>query len=119
MGQWICLHLFEIGGLCGSLVAGWASDMLFNAYRGPVNLSLCPWDYTWYHSLIWFFRLAGMPIFGFVTVFFNWLYRCIGPQMLIGIVCSRSFPQASRGRQQQDLPVSLPTWEFRLAGPYR
>lgn len=30
--------LFEVGGLCGSLVAGWASDTVFHGRRGPVNV---------------------------------------------------------------------------------
>src|SRR5262249_45190258 len=30
------VSLFELGGFCGNLAAGWASDYIFSAKRGPV-----------------------------------------------------------------------------------
>ncbi len=80
-----CVSLFEVGGFCGSLVAGWASDRIFSAQRGPVNalyaggilLSvllfwLVPPGYALLDS-------AAMFLIGF-TVF--------GPQMLIGVAAA-------------------------------
>lgn len=77
-----CVSLFEVGGFFGSLFAGWSSDRLFGARRGPVNalfaigmlISLTlfwviPGGYTWLDSAVMF--LIGFMIFG--------------PQMLIGV----------------------------------
>ena len=34
----LCLFWFEWGGLFGSLVAGWASDLIFKGKRNPINI---------------------------------------------------------------------------------
>jgi len=85
IGAYGIVSLFEIGGFCGSLTAGWASDWLFGAKRGPVNvlfsLSLClSFLLFWYVPPGWNF-LDGLAIFllGF-SVF--------GPQMMIGIAAA-------------------------------
>lgn len=80
-----CVSLFEFGGLVGSLCAGWASDHIFGARRGPVNVLFSlgmlvsigafwyvPPGYAWIDS-------AAMFLIGF-TIF--------GPQMLIGLVAA-------------------------------
>jgi OPA family sugar phosphate sensor protein UhpC-like MFS transporter len=74
--------LIEIGGFFGNLAAGWASDRLFGAKRGPVNVlftlgmvfgilafSLAPMGSSLYESIC--LALIGFMIFG--------------PQMLIGV----------------------------------
>jgi OPA family sugar phosphate sensor protein UhpC-like MFS transporter len=76
------VSIYEIGGLCGSLAAGWASDLLFGARRGPVNV------------------IFSLGIIGSITLFwflpggFAWMdamsmfligFTIFGPQMLIGI----------------------------------
>jgi OPA family sugar phosphate sensor protein UhpC-like MFS transporter len=76
---------FELGGLCGSLAAGWISDVIFKARRSPVSLlySFCTiaavfcfyftpaqWIYLNYASLF----LVGFCVFG--------------PQMLIGMAAA-------------------------------
>lgn len=74
--------LFEAGGFCGNLAAGWASDYIFSARRPPVTI---------FFSLglmatlaaYWFVPpnnplLDGMALFG--LGFFTF-----GPQMLIGM----------------------------------
>jgi len=33
-----CYFLFEIGGACGGITAGWTSDLLFKGKRNPVNV---------------------------------------------------------------------------------
>lgn len=76
------VSLFEVGGFCGCLTAGWSSDFFFGAKRGPVNalfalgiLGSCllfwavPEGYGYLDSLALF--LLGFSIFG--------------PQMLIGV----------------------------------
>ncbi|MBA3722354.1 MAG: MFS transporter family glucose-6-phosphate receptor UhpC [Parachlamydiaceae bacterium] len=80
-----CVSLFEVGGFFGSLVAGWSSDRLFKAKRGPINvlftagalLSICafwmiPQGYVFLDSLVMF--LIGFSIFG--------------PQLMIGIAAA-------------------------------
>lgn len=80
-----CVSLFEAGGFFGSLCAGWGSDRLFSAKRGPVNVlfalgmlisTLCFWSipegYPWLDSAAIFF--IGFSVFG--------------PQMLIGVAAA-------------------------------
>ncbi len=79
------VSIFEVGGLFGSLVAGWMSDRLFQARRGPVNALYAvgilgsvlmfwniPEGYPWLDS-------ASMFLIGF-TIF--------GPQLLIGVAAA-------------------------------
>lgn len=80
-----CVSLFEVGGFCGSLAAGWLSDRLFAARRGPVNVIFSlgmfvaimlmwaiPAGYAWLDSVVMF--VVGFMIFG--------------PQMLIGVAAA-------------------------------
>lgn len=80
-----CVSLFEVGGFFGSLAAGWSSDRLFKAKRGPVNVLfalgmfifiglfwLIPTGYTMLDSIIMF--CIGFAIFG--------------PQMMIGLAAA-------------------------------
>lgn len=79
------VSLFEVGGFFGSLCAGWVSDKLFSAKRGPVNMLyalsialfiglfwLMPAGAKWIDSLLIF--LVGFSVFG--------------PQMLIGVAAA-------------------------------
>lgn len=76
---------FEAGGVCGSLLAGWMSDKIFQGRRGPINvlfsfgvifaaaaLYLVPAGYLMYDYLLMF--LIGALIFG--------------PQMLVGMAAA-------------------------------
>lgn len=80
-----CVSLFEVGGFVGSLAAGWSSDRLFKAKRGPVNVLFAvlmfisivsfwsiPPEYPWVNYAAMF--LIGFAIFG--------------PQMLIGVAAA-------------------------------
>src|SRR5262249_16023676 len=71
---------FEIGGICGSLAAGWASDRFFNGRRGPVNILFCAAVKL---------RLAGFciapPGWPLVVLMFAIGFFVFGPQMLIGM----------------------------------
>ncbi len=82
MGANSMATLIEIGGFAGNLTAGWASDRLFGAKRGPVNVifslgmvfgiltfSMLPAGASFYESICLAF--IGFTIFG--------------PQMLIGV----------------------------------
>lgn len=79
------VSLFELGGIIGSLCAGWSSDYLFGAKRGPVNVIFAvgmvlgiaflwavPQGTLWLDSLALF--LIGFAVFG--------------PQMMIGMVAA-------------------------------
>lgn len=79
------ISLFEAGGFFGSLAAGWASDRLFAAKRGPVNV------------LFAIGMLVSTLFFWFVPGGFPWLDSCaifvigfmvFGPQMLIGVAAA-------------------------------
>jgi OPA family sugar phosphate sensor protein UhpC-like MFS transporter len=80
-----CVSLFEIGGFFGCLAAGWSSDRLFGAKRGPVNVLFAagtavaltafwyiPPGYEWLDS-------AAMFALGFCV---------FGPQMLVGVAAA-------------------------------
>jgi len=79
------VSLFEAGGFFGSLAAGWASDRLFAARRGPVNVLFALgmflaigafWIIPSGHSLV---DSCLMFLVGF-TIF--------GPQMMIGMAAA-------------------------------
>lgn len=80
-----CVSLFEVGGFFGSLAAGWSSDYLFKAKRGPVNVLfaigmllsigafwIIPQGYYVLDSIVMF--IIGFMIFG--------------PQMMIGMAAA-------------------------------
>jgi len=78
----VCASCFDIGGACGGLAAGWASDSIFKGKRNPVNVLftlgvLC---------LLIPFRMFVMP-FPIFDMFFMFLFGffIFGPQMLIGL----------------------------------
>ena len=77
--------LFDIGGLIGGLTAGWGSDRLFNARRGPVN---CLFAVGIMLSLL-VFRLIpeGYPLFDSMAIFVMGFF-VYGPQMLIGVAAA-------------------------------
>lgn len=77
--------LFEAGGFCGCLFAGWSSDKFFKAKRGPVCVLfalgiLC--------SICLFWAVpADYAVLDSVTIFLMG-FAVFGPQMLIGICAS-------------------------------
>lgn len=84
------VSLFEIGGIFGTLTAGWSSDYFFRARRGPVIVLysigvlaaiLGYWSIT---SPLPFYDSAAIFIMGF-TLF--------GPQMMIGMQAAELCPK--------------------------
>lgn len=80
-----CVSLFEVGGFFGSLCAGWSSDRLFGAKRGPINVLFAIGMFLSVFGF-WivppgYYSLDSIAMFcvGF-TVF--------GPQMMIGIAAA-------------------------------
>lgn len=76
---------FEIGGIFGSLLAGWASDKIWKGARGPVNVLFC---LLACFSLFAFWELRGnQPIIDSSLVFLIGFF-IFGPQMLIGMAAA-------------------------------
>jgi len=73
---------FEMGGILGSLLAGWSSDRIFQGRRGPVNVVFC-------FGVV--FALAALFIIPSHSIVLHYLatfmvgLMIFGPQMLIGI----------------------------------
>lgn len=81
----VCLFWFEWGGLAGSLVAGWASDVLFNGKRNPINVL--------YTAIILVLILAFKSFTSSSVVvdsvfIFLFGFFIFGPQMLIGMAAA-------------------------------
>jgi MFS transporter, OPA family, sugar phosphate sensor protein UhpC len=77
--------LFEAGGFCGCLVAGWSSDRLFNAKRGPVCVLFSLGIFA---SLLLFWMVpVGYLFLDWITIFLMG-FTVFGPQMLVGMYAS-------------------------------
>lgn len=85
-----CVSVFEIGGFLGALSAGWASDYLFRARRGPVN-ALFAIGVCIAVTLFWLVP-PGYPLLDTAAVFLTG-YMIFGPQLLIGIAAAESVPK--------------------------
>lgn len=76
---------FEAGGFLGCLAAGWSSDRLFAAKRGPVCVLFALGILV---SIFLFWIVPpGYVILDWITIFFMG-FMIFGPQMLIGICAS-------------------------------
>ncbi len=80
-----CVLWFEVGGVLGSLTAGWASDKIFKGRRGPINalfsVGVVLAIYAFWKSS------AAIPALDFALMFA--IGFCIfGPQMLIGMAAA-------------------------------
>lgn len=74
--------LFEAGGFCGCLVAGWSSDKLFKAKRGPVCVLYALGILS---SLLLFWMVPpGYVMLDWLAIFLMG-FSVFGPQMLIGM----------------------------------
>lgn len=80
-----CVSLFEVGGFFGSLVAGWSSDYLFQARRGPVN-ALFAVGMVISLAAFWFIP-PGYAVLDSIVMFMVG-FAIFGPQMLIGIAAA-------------------------------
>jgi MFS transporter, OPA family, sugar phosphate sensor protein UhpC len=75
---------FEVGGIVGSLVAGWASDSIFGGRRGPINV-LFTLGAVLGFILVWFIP-KNLLIDS--VLFFSLGFFIFGPQMLIGMAAA-------------------------------
>lgn len=77
-----CVSLFEVGGFFGSLAAGWSSDRLFGAKRGPINVIFMA---TTLLSIALFWAIPqGYPVLDSIAMFLIG-FAIFGPQMMIGM----------------------------------
>jgi len=80
-----CVSLFEVGGLFGALTAGFVSDRLFAAKRGPVN-ALYAIGMLLTVGLFWFVP-EGYPLLDSISIFAIG-FMVFGPQMVIGMAAA-------------------------------
>ncbi|CRX37825.1 MFS transporter [Estrella lausannensis] len=76
------VSLFEVGGFVGSLAAGWSSDYLFKAMRGPVNVIFAV--LVLLSILLFWYAPTSVPYIDSVSIFLLGV-TIFGPQMLIGV----------------------------------
>lgn len=89
-----CVFWFEIGGIFGSLVAGWLSDTVFKGKRGPVNVLFS------LGIILTIFVLWSIPsssVLLISTVMFAIGFLIFGPQMLIGMAAAEMAGKKAAG----------------------
>ncbi len=80
-----CVSLFEVGGAFGSLSAGWISDKVFQARRGPVN-ALFAGGVLITLLLFWMVPPGNQFLDSFLVFWIG--FMIFGPQMLIGVAAA-------------------------------
>lgn len=79
------VSLFEVGGFFGSLAAGWGSDLLFGARRGPINV-LFSVGMLAFIAFFWFIP-NGYLVLDSISLFLIG-FAIFGPQMMIGMAAA-------------------------------
>jgi len=85
MGANSCVSLFEVGGFVGCLAAGWASDKLFRAERGPI---LVLFSIGMLLSSVGFYMNPEGFWLGDCIAMFAMGFFVFGPQMMIGMAAA-------------------------------
>ena len=80
-----CVSFFEIGGCLGALTAGWASDRIFQARRGPIS-ALFSFGVAVAVLAFWL-SPAGSVVLDSALLFVIG-FLIFGPQMLIGMAAA-------------------------------
>lgn len=85
LGAGSVVFWFEMGGILGSIAAGWSSDRIFGGNRGPVNVIFCLLSvvsiYTFWHMPVQSTLADSIVVFLIGSFIF-------GPQMLIGVAAA-------------------------------
>lgn len=85
LGAGTVVFWFEMGGILGGILAGWASDRVFSGNRGPVNVLFCLLSIG---AIIGFQNSPGnIPFLDSLFVFLIGL-SIFGPIILIGIAAA-------------------------------
>ncbi len=89
-----CIFWFEVGGIFGSLSAGWLSDTVFNGRRGPVNVLFSVGILAALLTL-WFVPSSSLVL---ISIFmFSIGFLVFGPQMLIGMAAAEITEKEAAG----------------------
>lgn len=89
-----CVFWFEIGGIFGSLAAGWLSDTIFGGKRGPVNV-LFSLGIIGVLFALWLVPSASLVLVSVLMFLIGFLI--FGPQMLIGMAAAELAEKESAG----------------------
>ena len=89
-----CVFWFEIGGVFGSLAAGYLSDTVFKGRRGPVNI-LFTVGVIGNLLVLWFIPSSSLLTISIATFVFGFLI--FGPQMLIGMAAAELVSKEAAG----------------------
>lgn len=81
----VCVSWFEVGGIFGSLAAGWASDKIFEGRRGPINVIFSLGVVA---AIMAFWMSPGSAPFRDSILMFIIGFLIFGPQMLIGMAAA-------------------------------
>ncbi|WP_420421902.1 MFS transporter family glucose-6-phosphate receptor UhpC [Simkania sp.] len=89
-----CVFWFEIGGIFGSLAAGWLSDTVFKGKRGPVNVLfslgiIC--------TLFTLWTVPSSSVALISVIMFSIGFLIFGPQMLIGMAAAEMAGKKAAG----------------------
>lgn len=89
-----CVFWFEIGGIFGSLAAGWLSDTVFKGKRGPVNVLfslgiIC--------TLFTLWAVPSASVMLISVIMFAIGFLIFGPQMLIGMAAAEMAGKKAAG----------------------
>ena len=89
-----CVFWFEIGGIFGSLSAGWLSDTVFKGRRGPVNV-IYSLGVVCILFMLWSIPSASVILMS--TIMFAVGFLIFGPQMLIGMAAAEMAGKKAAG----------------------
>lgn len=78
---------FELCGLAGMLLAGWATDKYFKGRAARVCL-ICMIITLIFVSFLWLWKTSDLPIIGSIILLFGVGFFIYGPQALVGIAAS-------------------------------
>ena len=89
-----CVFWFEIGGIFGSLAAGWLSDTVFNGRRAPVNILFCL-GIVFALFALWAAPHGNLSLISMVM--FSVGFLIFGPQLLIGMAAAEMVDKRAAG----------------------
>lgn len=89
-----CVGLFEVGGIFGSLLAGWMSDRTFSGKRAPINIFFLV-GIIFAIGFFWLVPFHSVWVGAGFTFLIGFLV--FGPQMLIGMATAELSHQDAAG----------------------
>ena len=89
-----CVFWFEIGGIFGSLAAGFLSDTIFHGRRGPVNIVFTVGVIV---NLLFLWLIPSVSLVTISIATFVFGFLIFGPQMLIGMAAAELVDKEAAG----------------------